>query len=100
MNILVYSVYYPAPAEMKIAADTLIVHYFVRELQKAGHTVQVVYLSMATQRGSNPKRLRDILPSEADYVWLPLRFIEPCPEYPEGMVQIDWRDEWSLDEFE
>ena len=38
--------------------------------------------------------------SEADYVWRPLRFIEPCAEYPEGMVQIDWRDEWSLDEFE
>lgn len=31
--------------------------------------------------------------SVADYVWLPLRF--------EGeMVYIDWRDEWSLDEFE
>ena len=38
--------------------------------------------------------------SEADYVWLPLRFTEPCAEYPDGMVRIDWRDEWSLDEFD
>ena len=30
----------------------------------------------------------------ADYVWLPLRFT------PDGMVQIDWRDSWSPDEFE
>lgn len=31
--------------------------------------------------------------SIADYVWLPLRF--------EGeMVYLDWRDEWSLDEYE
>lgn len=96
MNILVYSVYYPAPAEMKIAADTLIVHYFVRELQKAGHTVQVVYLSMATQRGSNPKRLRDILPSEADYVYdgVPVHLFRalsliPYRENPSGL-QAAW----------
>ena len=38
--------------------------------------------------------------SEADYVWLPLRFTEPCAEYLDGMVRIDWRDEWSLDEFD
>lgn len=36
----------------------------------------------------------------ANYVWLPLRFIEPDQEHPNGMVYIDWRDEWSLDEFE
>jgi len=31
--------------------------------------------------------------SIADYVWLPLRF--------EGeMVYIDWKDRWSLDEYE
>lgn len=69
MNILIYSVYYPAPAEMDIKSDTLIVHYFVRELQKAGHTVQVVYLSLATLRGRCKKRMRDIIPSEADYVY-------------------------------
>lgn len=38
--------------------------------------------------------------SIADYVWLPLRFVEPCGEYPNGMVLIDWKDEWSLDDFE
>ncbi len=38
--------------------------------------------------------------SIADYVWLPLRFLEPDEEHPNGMVYIDWRDEWSLDEFE
>lgn len=38
--------------------------------------------------------------SIADYVWLPLRFAEPDEGNPNGMVYIDWRDEWSLDEFE
>lgn len=38
--------------------------------------------------------------SIADYVWLPLRFVEPDTAYPHGQVLIDWRGEWSLDEFE
>lgn len=38
--------------------------------------------------------------SRADYVWLPLRFTEPDAQHPDGQVFIDWRDEWSLDEFE
>ncbi len=38
--------------------------------------------------------------SVSDYVWLPLRFVEPCTEFPKGMVFIDWHDKWSLDEFE
>ena len=37
--------------------------------------------------------------SIADYVWLPLRFIEPCAEYPLGMVIIDWHDEWRIEDF-
>ena len=36
----------------------------------------------------------------SDYVWLPLRFVEPNEEHPNGMVYIDWRDQWSLDEYE
>lgn len=38
--------------------------------------------------------------SIADYVWLPLRFVEPCEEYPQGMVLIDWKDEWRLEDYE
>ena len=38
--------------------------------------------------------------SIADYVWLPLRFVEPCEEYPEGMVLIDWKDEWRIEDYE
>ncbi len=38
--------------------------------------------------------------SIADYVWLPLRFIEPCAQYPLGMVLIDWLDEWSIEDYE
>ncbi len=38
--------------------------------------------------------------SEADYVWLPLRFVEPCGQYPHGMVLIDWKDEWKIEEYE
>ena len=38
--------------------------------------------------------------SIADYVWLPLRFVEPCAEYPNGMVLIDWLDEWRIEDYE
>lgn len=36
----------------------------------------------------------------ADYVWLPLRFVEPCEEYPNGMVFVDWKDEWRIEDYE
>ena len=38
--------------------------------------------------------------SIADYVWLPLKFVEPCEKYPNGMVLIDWQDEWRLEDYE
>ena len=38
--------------------------------------------------------------SMADYVWLPLRFQEPDEEYPRGMVWIDWKDEWRIEDYE
>ncbi|MCH4191116.1 MAG: family 43 glycosylhydrolase [Butyrivibrio sp.] len=38
--------------------------------------------------------------SRSDYVWLPLRFEEASAEHPQGMVYIDWKDNWSLDEYE
>jgi len=38
--------------------------------------------------------------SVADYVWLPLRFVEPCAEYPQGMVFVDWHDEWRIEDYE
>ncbi len=38
--------------------------------------------------------------SESEYVWLPLRFIDPCEEYPDGMVVIDWLDKWSPEDFD
>ena len=38
--------------------------------------------------------------SVADYVWLPLRFVEPCDRYPKGMVFIDWLDEWKIEDYE
>lgn len=38
--------------------------------------------------------------SIANYVWLPLRFIEPCDDHPDGMVIIDWLDEWRVEDYE
>lgn len=37
--------------------------------------------------------------SIADYVWLPIRFVEACEEYPQGMVFIDWKDEWCWQDY-
>ncbi|MDO5349995.1 MAG: family 43 glycosylhydrolase [Lachnospiraceae bacterium] len=36
----------------------------------------------------------------ADYVWLPLRFQEPDEKHPLGMVYIDWKDEWKIEDYE
>lgn len=38
--------------------------------------------------------------SMSDYVWLPLRFTEPDGEHPAGRVQIDWLEEWRIEDFE
>ena len=38
--------------------------------------------------------------SLSDYVWLPLRFEEPSPEHPLGMVYIDWMDELRIEDYE
>lgn len=38
--------------------------------------------------------------SISDYVWLPLRFTEPCEDQPYGMVTVEWLDEWRIEDFE
>ena len=38
--------------------------------------------------------------SISDYVWLPLRFEEPSEKYPNGMVFIDWLDEWRIEDYQ
>ena len=38
--------------------------------------------------------------SISDYVWLPLKFEEPSDERPDGMVYIDWMDEWRIEDWE
>lgn len=38
--------------------------------------------------------------SLADYVWLPLKFEKPSDEHPDGMVYIDWMDEWKIEDWE
>lgn len=38
--------------------------------------------------------------SLADYVWLPLKFEEPSEEHPDGMVYIDWYDEWKIEDWD
>lgn len=38
--------------------------------------------------------------SIADYVWLPLRFADPDARHPQGMVYIDWMDEWRVEDYE
>ncbi len=50
----------------------------------------------------NQHQLQDIEnnTSIADYVWLPLRFVDPSDEHPLGMVMIDWLDEWRIEDFE
>lgn len=37
--------------------------------------------------------------SVADYVWLPLRFVQDEAD-PQGMVYIDWKEEWRIEDFE
>lgn len=91
MNILVYSHFYPAPANWKMRTDTLIVHYFAKELQKAGHTVQVIYLSSTPVQRLVRNRFRHMIPVEADYVYegVPVHLIRfqsltPHRSFPEA----------------
>ena len=37
--------------------------------------------------------------SIADYVWFPLRFTKPDEKHPYGMVYIDWKDEWRIEDY-
>ena len=41
----------------------------------------------------NPEAEKQMPPTAADYVWLPFRFDGDMPI-------LDWRDEWSPDDFE
>lgn len=38
--------------------------------------------------------------SIADYVWLPIRFVDSDREHPYGQVLIDWMDEWRIEDYE
>ena len=62
-------------------------------------------MEKAAACGLSAERLAQVLKpgqntSVADYVWLPLRFVDPCEEYPDGMVLIDWLDEWRIEDYE
>ena len=41
--------------------------------------------------------LETVNTSISDYVWLPIRFEDPSAEHPEGLVYIDWLDEWKIE---
>lgn len=61
---------------------------------------------LAAQFGIGPEKVMPVFgaprrnTSVADYVWLPLRFVEPCEEYPNGMVLVDWKDEWRIEDYD
>ena len=38
--------------------------------------------------------------SIAEYVWLPLQFVDPDVEYPNGRIIINWLDEWRIEDYE
>ena len=37
--------------------------------------------------------------SVSEYVWLPLRFEASSDKNPDGMVYLDWHDEWRLEDY-
>ncbi|MDO4522930.1 MAG: glycosyltransferase family 4 protein [Eubacteriales bacterium] len=66
---MLYTTYYPAPAELRTRPNTMVVHYFAKALREMGHTVQVVFLSISRLPCIKENKFRDILPTEADYVY-------------------------------
>jgi len=58
------------------------------------------FLAQMIEKAKNQPETFGDNTSIADYVWLPLRFVEPCEEYPLGMVFIDWFDEWRIEDYE
>ena len=90
MNILIYTRFYPAPAELGLRSDTLLIHFFARELQRKGHAVQVVFLYPSLLHEIFHNRLRNVLPTETDYLYegVPVHLIRyqsltPHRYYPE-----------------
>ncbi len=70
MNILIFTAIYPAPHEYGIPNDTKVVHYYAKQWERAGHTVQVVYLHMIpAKKIFNIDNLKKISGFESDYVY-------------------------------
>ncbi len=67
LNILIYTIFYPAPPGLRTRPDTQVIHFFARELQRQGHRVQVIHMSCSALPSLLRSRGRDILPTEADY---------------------------------
>ena len=66
--------------------------------------LDAVYLDLAKKHGLSKEQFARFSgprnTSLADYVWLPLRFEEPSEQYPDGMVFMDWKDEWKIEDFD
>ena len=52
-----------------------------------------------SEKGTDPLGDVGANTSIADYVWLPLHFYEPDEDHPLGRVEIDWLDEWRIDDY-
>ena len=63
---------------------------FVRELARAYAVSDFDLANMNTSARNT---------SRADYVWLPLRFVDPCEDHPNGMVVIEWKDFWRIEDY-
>ncbi len=60
-----------------------------------GHYYEMLFSPGGESKADRAKRdavESQVEPSKARYVWLPVKFVEDRP-------YLDWRDEWSLDEF-
>ena len=68
--------------------------------EKIGEFIQGLMAKYGLKPGDMTMRDEERDTSRSTYVWLPLRFVEPCDEYPNGMVLIDWKDEWRIEDYE
>lgn len=90
MNIIIYTDYYPAPAEYNMPADTHVIRYFAEKLMEKGHTVRVVRLFYRPLKELRPGNAKFVLPRYADYEMngIPVHLIryqmlEPKRTYPQ-----------------
>ncbi|MDO5151508.1 MAG: glycosyltransferase family 4 protein [Oscillospiraceae bacterium] len=70
MKILLFTTIYPGAEDYGVPADTKAIHYFVREWEKQGHEIDIIYLYQNAIKRIKPQTMKEIFDgTEIDYAY-------------------------------